>query len=435
MARRGAAGVPNYPQDRLAFVEGLRGLAAIYVVLTHIRSMVDPGPVFVGAASAAPPWLAKFLPVLGFGHVAVAAFIVLSGFCLQTSLFNHSDGRLRSLPKFFARRAWRILPAYYSCLALSLVVCAFVTSKQTGYPFAQYVPADARAIVSHLFLVHNFDPSLMFKINGVLWSIALEAQLYLVFPFLVAMLFKVGRVGLVALTSLVSALCLWFIPTANAGKSYIWFLPLFVLGMVAAHFAYRPHRKIGVVPKLGALWALIGIGIFAVGVMWKSDPRWVSFVLRDLGVGVSVAAFIYVGSVRPSSWVSRLFGAKALVKLGAFSYSLYLIHHPLLQVLYVNRPAFAQSVEMATLYLFAAGVPIILLCSWVFAWFFERPFMVNRKVLEPILREGLGTPLALPLRTLGRASEARYLGPRGTPKFAVIEVDESVALPAPIHLP
>jgi peptidoglycan/LPS O-acetylase OafA/YrhL len=90
---------------------------------------------------------------------------------------------------------------------------------------------------------------------------------------------------------------------------------------------------------------------------------------------------------------------------------------------------------MATLYLFAAGVPIILLCSWVFAWFFERPFMVNRKVLEPILREGLGTPLALPLRTLGRDSEARYLGPRGTPKFAVIEVDESVPLPAPIHLP
>src|SRR5947209_3306286 len=105
--------------EKLVFIEGLRGLAALYVVIGHICSMADPG-VFMGLRGPGPEWLHVGMQPFGFGHLAVAAFIVMSGFCLQTSLFNGGTGELTDFKRFFKRRALRILPPYYACLALSV---------------------------------------------------------------------------------------------------------------------------------------------------------------------------------------------------------------------------------------------------------------------------------------------------------------------------
>ena len=122
---------------RLPFLEGLRGLAALYVMFGHLASIVDPSAL-AGRRSEVPAVLHVIFGPVGQGHLAVAAFIVLSGFCLQISLFNGGDGRVAKPSRFFLRRAERILPAYWASLAISLAVTVGLAPNLPGMPFDIY---------------------------------------------------------------------------------------------------------------------------------------------------------------------------------------------------------------------------------------------------------------------------------------------------------
>ncbi|MBC8063958.1 MAG: acyltransferase [Chlorobia bacterium] len=409
MRRRAAKRTAVHPTERLELVEGMRGVAALYVVLSHFVNIVDPR--LLEGKSTSPIWLQKLMMPFTYGHLAVAAFIVLSGFCLQLSLFNGKDGRIHDLKRFLQRRAWRILPAYYASLALSIGVCIWVTQYQTGLPYSQYVPVTRENVLAHVFMVHNLSPEWMYKINGVLWSIALEIQLYLMFPLFVILLFRFGRVGIVGIGSLFAFLTLAFLPVAT--KLYPWFVPLFCLGMATAHFAYRPNLRVGIQPRLASVcfwFSLVGIGL-TVGMK--------SLIPSDLFIGLSVSCLIYLGAVAPWLRLPGTFGWKPLIKLGAFSYSLYLMHHPILQVLFVNKPAWAKGDGLEMVFCLAVALPLILLGTWLFSLAFERPFIAKKAGSRQTDRADDYTPVGLPLRTLG-----------ATPTYAAVMMEDSELTPA-----
>src|SRR5215203_1884331 len=107
------------PPPRLAFLDGLRGLAASYVVLHHAALLVPPSGL------TGPATVARFL--LRHGHYAVAVFIVLSGYCLMLPVARDPLGRLPGgTLAFFGRRARRILPPYYAALVLCWALIALV---------------------------------------------------------------------------------------------------------------------------------------------------------------------------------------------------------------------------------------------------------------------------------------------------------------------
>lgn len=412
MRRRASKRSPVNPTERLELVEGMRGVAALYVVFSHFVNIVDPG--FIDGKSVSPLWLQRIMAPFTYGHLAVAAFIVLSGFCLQLSLFNGKDGRIHDLKRFYARRAWRILPAYYAALALSVGVCFWVTQYQKGLPFSQYVPVTRENLLAHVFMVHNLSPEWLYKINGVLWSIALEAQLYVVFPLLVLVLFRLGRVGLVAVGSL--AAYGWMLVMPVSVKLYPWFIPLFCVGMATAHFAYRPNLRIGIVPRLASVLAVAALAGMAYSLRFKEIAP------SDICVGIAVACLVYLGAVAPWIRVPGFFGWRPLVKLGAFSYSLYLMHHPILQVLYVYRPAWVEGQVLEIAYCLAVALPVILLGTWLFSLVFERPFLSKKAGKRQTERAEIYTPVQLPLRTLGV-----------TPTYAAVAA-EGLEEPIPVRI-
>jgi peptidoglycan/LPS O-acetylase OafA/YrhL len=375
--------------DRLPALEGLRGLLALYVLLGHIASMADPSAL-AGKPSAAPEWIRNLFAPFAFGHLAVAGFIVLSGFCLQLSLYVNGDGTVKSAGKFFRRRAWRLLPAYYGCLVLSWLVCETVTKRFTGMPFDLYLPVTTENLLAHIALVHNFRPDWMYKINGVLWSIAIECQIYIVFPVLALIMQRVGR--LVA----VIAACLFPLIIAVSSpqwpKLYGWYVVLFAIGMVGASMLYRP--PVAQSPK--AVYGYVAGGLGMVGV-WLSINQAALLPVRDLAGAFVISGLSYAVCTNPESFLARVLGWRPVALLGAMSYSLYLMHHPIQQVgFYLLNGAALDAA--GKFWVLVQWLPVVLLGSLAFYMLFERPVLSNRSESGQEQRNDF--PLHLPLNVL-----------------------------------
>jgi peptidoglycan/LPS O-acetylase OafA/YrhL len=106
---------------RVVGLDGIRGLAALYVVTCHIFLRAWPG---YPGSNHAPFWAA----LLSHGRGGVAMFIVLSGFSLGLGPAR-SGWRLRSAATFAHRRAWRILPPYWAALGFSLMMTWYVLAQ------------------------------------------------------------------------------------------------------------------------------------------------------------------------------------------------------------------------------------------------------------------------------------------------------------------
>src|SRR3954469_24384300 len=175
-------------RPRLAGLDGVRGLAALFVVIHHVFLLTFPGY----PRDNAPFWAGWFI----YGRFAVVVFIVLSGFSLALSPARHG-WRLDSVSRFAYRRARRILPAYWAALAFSLAVAWLVVP-----PPGQGPPGAKSALVNGL-LVQNVvgAPSP----NRSLWTMAVEAQLYLVFPLLLLTVRRRGAILMIATVTLIVA--------------------------------------------------------------------------------------------------------------------------------------------------------------------------------------------------------------------------------------
>lgn len=360
--------------SRLLYIEGMRGIAASYVAVQHICTMIDP---YRGLQrpDASPAWLAWITTPLWYGHLAVAAFIVISGFCLQLALYGRGGGQLLDVRAFFVRRCRRILPPYYACLALSLVVVYFVTRHQQGLPWSQYLPVTTTNVLAHVLMIHNFSPEWMYKINGVLWSISIEFQLYFLFPILVALLWKRGPYVMLGLCCIFSGAMLLLFPVAE--KLYVWYLPLFALGMAGAKLVFDPRAPRPNVQHVGFIAAIfLVLGAWAVS--WTK-----SIVPADCLMGVGTAALLMYGKLALNSPITRLLASKPLSGVGKFSYSLYLVHHPLLQIMFVTRPAIVSTPPREFVYLLIVGLPIIFYCCYLFYRAFEKPFISAPRVVQP----------------------------------------------------
>lgn len=363
---------------RLAYLDGLRALAASYVVLFHAL------PGFSTPHLNGPLRLLK--RAFAYGHEAVAIFIVLSGYCLMLPVVRKDPRGLGvAFGGFVARRAKRILPPYFAALALSLALLALfpvLRTPGTGTIWDDSLPGlDAAAITTHLLLVHNWSPTYGYQINGPFWSVASEWQIYFFFPLLLLPLWRRwGMPGALLGAAGVGYAALLVAPKP-AQVANPWYLLLFTFGMAAASIGFGPgaleERLRSRVPwrrLAGGLWLSCLVLSSALPAWWfKLKP------VVDPLVGLATAALLVeLTSQAASGRRGKLLGwleSKTLVEVGHFSYSLYLTHLPVLALLYFALRA--QGIE---------GVPFIAaltlggsLASLAIAYGFhrlvERPFM------------------------------------------------------------
>lgn len=360
---------------RLSHLDGLRGLAALFVVLHHAW------------LTTWPDLLARRLPAgarqtafLAYGHFAVVVFIVLSGFCLALPV-----ARSGTLARgFLRRRARRLLPPYYASVALSALLVWTLIGTRTGTHWDVSVPVDRRGYLGCAFLLGDVLGG--GQLNHVWWSVALEWQIYFAFPLLVVVWLRRGIGPAVAAAGVAAAVVLAVVtafPRAGAFDLtglHPWFLALFALGMLGAAILAGGEAWLARVRDRTPFGALALAGAAGVVVLCTTAGRSWALVrhpaLADLAVGAVTLCAVVSSSRGGPSLLRRILASRCPRTLGAFSYSLYLVHAPLLQVEWqygLGSPAGSPGLAFALLVL--VGVPLVLAAAYGFHVLFERPFL------------------------------------------------------------
>jgi len=367
----------NDNPGHLLYIDGLRAVAAIYVVMHHASYQFYPNEY--GSLKGLQR---VSMTAFSLGHYAVDLFIVLSGFCLMLPVLNN-DFRLRGgVLHFLKRRAIRILPPYYFALIVSLALIYFCIGDKTGSHWDVSIPVTTNDIVAHVFLIQDFFKSTNYKINHSLWSVSLESHIYLLFPLILLSWRKFGAAVSLFLAILLSALIfisesygVKFYPDLNADWVGVSpFIILFILGMIAAKLTFADGKTRTIVNRLP--WWLFFIVMVVITVATKPVMlRYpvMSIYLRDVETGI--ASLFFLMACTNVRMINRFFSWKPLVFLGTFSYSIYLLHAPLLQVLYklivpLRLSQYASSVLITTI-----GSLLCIAISYPFFIVCEKPFL------------------------------------------------------------
>jgi peptidoglycan/LPS O-acetylase OafA/YrhL len=277
-----------YPKnDRLTSIDALRGLAACSVVLSHFVEFND----FISNG-----WL-KY--VAHFGRYGVDVFFVISGFVIPYALDQQAFNIRRDWLTFLTRRTIRLEPPYLFAAVVSTLYL-YGTQQMPWYHGAIREHLWADLVLHPFYLVPWFDGEWS---NLVFWSLAIEFQYYLlaigIAPFLLSSRRWHQRTCL-------AAVAIMALPVKDDRLVFYW-LPLFSFGFIGFLYMRRAMN-----PLEAIAWQ-IGFGLLCHG---------------NAGLGTTVAGLVTICTILFANIRTRL-----LLGLGTISYSLYLVHVPVGQVI------------------------------------------------------------------------------------------------------
>jgi peptidoglycan/LPS O-acetylase OafA/YrhL len=355
--------VTRISRPRLHALDGLRGLAALAVVVLHVWMYTDANFPAHGRTDLLDR-------AIGELRIAVVLFFVLSGFLLAQPWVA---GRSPALGRYALRRFARIAPAYWAAVVGSLALL-----HGTGH--GREIPL--HDVPKFVLFLSNVFPETRNQLDPPMWSLHIEVSFYVVLPLIGLALLRARRPLLVCL-ALVAASLAW--TTAGVMDAWppeaTWTLPTY-LGAFAAGIAAAviPHQhKRGLSPFIfGA-----GAGVVLANAVWHSDGTGaVGHAVGDLPAALGFAAIIWVLAARPG----RVLASPPLRALGTLSFGVYLWHMPVLYGLQLQQrlperflPAMAWVLPLT----FALAI-----ASW---YLIERP------------------AIALSARALRRSTRARVL--------------------------
>jgi len=306
--------------------------------------------------------------------LAVKSFFVVSGYLVLMSY-----ERARSLGDYAAKRIRRVYPAYFAIV----LACAVLGAIITTLPPAEYLSGGvARYLAANLVFLNFLAPNLpgvfegnpFTEVNGALWTLKVEVMFYVIVPLIAWLCRRLGAARVLAALYLVSVayyLALGHLAEVRGSRLYAQFqlqlpgqLAYFVAGAAGFYFDQVLAKRW----RLVAVVAVAGVAALALARSTLLDALLYPAVLAALVV-YAAAGLRYLGN----------FG-----RFGDFSYGIYVVHFPLLQVL-VSLGLFRVDpwlgLAAATL-----GVLALAALSWHLV---EKPFL--RRSSHYVIAEAGGT--------------------------------------------
>jgi len=363
-------------------LEGLRGLASLWVVLGHICILTS-----------------FHFPILSDPAIGVDLFILLSGYLMAKNYVERkekepwTDGA--TFKKFWLRRFFRIAPLYYVLLILAIgfgsyfgearnIIGHFYSETQTNS--SRYSDSSFLNVFTHLTFMFGFLPS--FSFNTVLpdWSIGLEMQFYFLFPFIMLAVMRLGFTRACFAVIILCAVAKYLLPNYFAAfpmpSMILIKLYLFIAGM----FIAEAIRK-------KSMWHVIFAIVAAFASAYMPNDRNVYHVIAQIGMIIMMATILWPRK-EGSNWAKTLrlprwmLTNKASVYMGDVSYSVYLLHLLIVIPIVAFLLSNTQFAELSAVMRFITASAIILPITYGIATllykFIEKPgiqlgkFVINR---------------------------------------------------------
>jgi peptidoglycan/LPS O-acetylase OafA/YrhL len=365
-------------RGRLRTIDGLRGLAALAVVLFHVSlkmkdELQNVFPEFVNIA-------------MSYGYLGVPVFFVISGFVIALSV-NDRKVTLGYAGNFALRRSIRLDITYWASMGFILVLMSLnnhFLSGNTPYPS----PGD---VLLHMFYLQDLfavDP----VISVVYWTLCLEVQLYLFFLLSVwVSQWLSGRLTIgyhaihltvILMLGLYSLAIEQQIISLSVPGLFLPYWHYFLIGVLISNLV-RGKTAAG---ALLCLWLATEIGF-----LWAGELR--SYPVA----GVVVGLFLF--SLWRWSSLDNFLSGRVFQYLGSISYTLYLVHPDIgWKVIAAGQKFFSGKMSaMETLAVFFAAIALAILTAHVFHILFEKPSLrLARQLKDASLKEVLAGYLGKP---------------------------------------
>jgi len=328
--------VPRVDRRRYKTLDAWRALAALAVVVFHcINTPITP---------SMGPWARVALS----GWMGVYVFFPISGYCILAALLRSENA---TLPQFLHRRWRRIVPPYWASLLLVIAV-AFAAAPFNQYKVG-YLNIGAAKWASVLTLTQTWvnSPAIL---NPVCWTLCYEEQFYLVMALTLLAPGEQRLRVLLAVTLAATAYCFPVWPDRlRVTGLFLAFWLSFASGLAAFVWLHLPRYR----------WWAITVCVCVTAAALQT---------RDLGLiisGTAALAFVVLAPYDDAMAETKI-GA-ALISVGLFSYSLYLVHVPIggrvvNGLLRVPLPFLVPS---------ALAVAVSLAAGWCFYMAVERRFL------------------------------------------------------------
>ncbi|HLQ39023.1 MAG TPA: acyltransferase family protein, partial [Planctomycetota bacterium] len=338
-SERAASIAPRSDGRTVAWVDPLKGIALLWIVVNHLSERLLGSAYFANPRQSWPPasvqleqlrpltghgWLDRPLDLLRYvgwsGDEGVQLFLILSGFGLAYG-YARAPARL-PLRAFFARRLLRLYPTWWGAHAFYLPFAVLLAWPTGGVKGLLLSLAGLRIL-----------PGNLYSPVPAWWFVTLLLQLYLLFPLLRLLLLRLGPDRFLLLVLLVAlpiraAGLLWFdgyLDAWSRGAIAITRVPEFAFGMALAQaWSLAPEDTASRLRRPAVL--LLALLLYVAGVAMSFSLLGMAPALLLLGVGSFVLLLALVeGPLRRVGWVMA-----PLRWAGAHSYSLFLVHHPLI---------------------------------------------------------------------------------------------------------
>jgi peptidoglycan/LPS O-acetylase OafA/YrhL len=382
-------------QQRFAFVNALRGLGALAVVLYHAAE----GGHIPAIVEDMPWWL---LAVMKHGGVSIAVFFTISGFVIAHAVYQHRV-TLPFAGRFIMRRSMRLDPPYWVSIAL---VLAFGTLASMILPGKNPPDVSTGVLSAHLFYLQEMlgYP----HINPVFWTLCLEMQFYLVYITILCISRNdpsqplQGRATTIMLVLAMLTSMLWPMGVFQFGPVPGSFLPYwnsFLVG-VAAYWAWRNPQ---IVPYFLAMTLTIITAALIRG---------------DAFAFLCAASALMLWYVVSSGRSFRAFNWTWLQFLGAISYSLYLIHNSITGATFRVGYMITGHNQFWEAVWWAISIAACLVFAAVVWKFVERP---SARWARTVNLDAQPKPRAQPSRTVEAGAFNAYLTGNDLPETAILK--------------
>lgn len=322
---------------RFVYLDGIRGIAALFVVARHWNGMLGFGD--------------------HLGHLAVDIFFILSGFVIAHAY----DEKLRSgrlgAGDFMAIRLARLYPMYVLATLFSIAAAFMLASARNvaGFHPQEWLVSGSLLLFFLPWGVSGRD--FLFPLNGVVWSLFFELVVNAAYAYGRRLLSDRVLVGIIAVTG--SALVAMSVATGTIDHGFRATFASVAGGLIRSTFGIAVgllmYRRRDVLTPLAARFSpWLGVALVAVVLSFPMIPHWTGIVeLVAVFLVLPFAIAIASGQEPSDSWQTR-----TMLTLGIASYPIYLIHVPLGKLLAV---AVAPMPELARPVAVGATVALVLL--------------------------------------------------------------------------